>query len=118
MSPCVCYGFRPSFELRLCGDGVPPHDGLGLGLGLANPYAEQSLRTEPVRRFLRRALEHVGTFPDVVRFYCEHRGISADALPAWNEVASLLEELEQLAPGPLAGLQEALRRDLEAVAMR
>ena len=104
VAPSVCYGFRPSFELRFCGSGA----GFGLGLALSAPYAGRSLRAHVVRRYLRRVDEHVKTFPNVASFACDTHRIDEETLPVWVEIASLLSEFEGLASASLPGLRASL----------
>jgi hypothetical protein len=109
VSPSVCYGFRPSFELRFSTEGARPQDGFGLGLALTNPYAGSSLRASPARRYLRRAAEHMRHFPGVAGFACEHASIDADTWATWDRVAQLLGEFEDLPQISLAGPRAAPR---------
>ena len=109
VSPSVCYGFRPSFELRLGGHATRIGDGFGLGLGISSPYAGRSLKTEAVRRYLQRASEHVGSFPGVVDFACEHHRLNCETLPVWSEVAKLLNEFDALSTTALPKLHSAIR---------
>jgi hypothetical protein len=94
MAPSVCYGFRPSFELRLTVDGGEPRDSFGLGLALTNPYAGGGLRTRPVRRYLERATEHFRAYPDSVSFLCDRPAISQNAKSDWTSIELLLTDIE------------------------
>jgi hypothetical protein len=109
VSPSVCYGFRPSFELRFSTEGARPHDGFGLGVALTNPYAGHNLRASPVRRYLRRAAEHMKHFPVVAGFACETASIDGDSWATWDRVAQLLDEFEELPQALLAELRAAPR---------
>jgi hypothetical protein len=109
MAPSVCYGFRPSFELRLTVANSQPRDSFGLGLALTNPYAGGGLRTRPVRRYLERATEHFRAFPEAVSFLCDRPAISQNAKTDWRSIESLLTDIERTTgdlPGPLL---EAMR---------
>lgn len=87
--PSVCYGFRPSFELRLAGAPDDPLQRYGLGLAMTQPYARGRLRREPARRYFARVADHLQ----------RHAGVAslrfAGATPAvaavdWAEIEALL----------------------------
>jgi hypothetical protein len=90
IAPSVCYGFRPSFEVRLTSADGDPRTSCALGLALNHPYSSGVIRTVPVRRYLRRAIAHLATFPDVVAFRCE-RGLAPDGGRVdWSGIDQLL----------------------------
>ena len=66
VSPSVCYGFRPSFEVRLCAADDIAASAFGLGLGVRHPYSGNKLSGGAVRRYLRRLANHRLSDPDVV----------------------------------------------------
>lgn len=66
VAPSVCFGFRPSFELRFCADEAHAARQFGLGMSLRRPYRGANLNHEPVRRYLRRLAAHRRRFPEVV----------------------------------------------------
>lgn len=110
MAPSVCYGFRPSFELRLTGANADPREGFGLGLALGHPYAGRGLRAEPVRRYFRRAAEHMASFPGTVSFLCDRSRTPHDTEADWDFIESLLEVDEADSPSSMEALRAALRR--------
>ena len=92
VTPSVCYGFRPSFELRLTQANCDPRTDFGVGVALANPYAGNRLRIEAVRRYLRRAAGHFARFPQSVSIVVDKDRSSPVALPDWVRIDSLLAE--------------------------
>lgn len=66
VAPSVCYGFRPSFEVRLCASDDVATTAFGLGLSVRRPYRRDQLSHEAVRRYLRRLASHRVSSPDVV----------------------------------------------------
>jgi hypothetical protein len=92
VAPSVCYGYRPSFELRLTSTSLEPLNQFGLGVALTRPYAGCNLRVEPVRRYFRRATEHIDKFPDAVSFMCDRANTRLDTPADWDCIESLLAE--------------------------
>lgn len=92
VSPGVCYGFRPTFELRFAREGTNPRTDFGLGIALMNPYAGAGLRAEPVRRYLRRAVNHKIEFPDCVSIVVDRRCSTDDAPADWACIDALMNE--------------------------
>lgn len=109
VAPSVCYGFRPSFELRFSEAEARPQNAFGLGVALTTPYAGSSLRASPVRRYLRRAVEHMQNFPGVAGFACEDARVTGDTWATWDRVAQLMGEFEELSQGSTDALRSALR---------
>lgn len=89
MMPSVCYGFRPSFELRLAGQGDDPVHRFGLGLAVGQPYAGAGLREEAVMRYFRRAALHLQAYPQQVSFECNDAHAQASS-GDWNAIGELL----------------------------
>ena len=118
MAPSVCYGFRPSFELRLTSAKSGARDNFGLGLALSHPYGSGGLRIEPVQRYFRRAAQHIERFPDTVSFTCDRAGAPYDTQADWKCVESLLAEVESFSVHSMHSLRTALRcSELAAVAL-
>lgn len=115
MTPSVCYGFRPSFELRLTVSNADPLGRFGLGLGVTQPYAGVVLRTEPIRRYFCRAAQHIAAFPDAVSFVCNRIGAPRDMHADWERIESLLAEVDSASIYSMQALRTAMRRsDLDA----
>jgi len=66
VAPSVCYGYRPSFEVRLCADDDAAATAFGIGLSVRRPYERDRLSHQAVRRYLRRLVEHRAASPGVV----------------------------------------------------
>ncbi len=66
VAPSVCYGFRPSFEVRLCATDDIAATEFGLALSVCRPYRGNRLSHEAVRRYLRRLANHRSNSPEVV----------------------------------------------------
>ncbi|MCC5953382.1 MAG: hypothetical protein JJU45_14920 [Acidimicrobiia bacterium] len=70
VAPSVCFGGRPSFEVRFLttGAGGAPSSRWLLSCMLTAPYEGDLLVTDPVRWYLETALEDQRRHPDLVRF--------------------------------------------------
>jgi hypothetical protein len=68
VSPSVCFGFRPSFELRLHAAGADPLDRFGLGFSLRTPYRNGRIARDAVRRYFARYRRHRAAFARAVSF--------------------------------------------------
>lgn len=109
VAPSVCYGYRPSFELRLTSGRSGPRDGFGVGLALTHPYAGRSVRAAPVQRYFRRAAEHIEKFPETVSFMCDRAKTPPDMSTEWNFIESLLAEVEASSAYSMRSMRAALR---------
>ena len=114
MAPSVCYGFRPSFELRLTAANTDPDDGCGFGLALSHPYAGGDLQVEPVQRYFRRAAEHIEKFPGAVSFRCDRVRAPPVTRGDWSCVESLLTKADMVSAHSMRPLQTELQRSLRA----
>lgn len=68
MAPSVCFGYRPSFELRLARDIEAARDGRGLAFAMRHPYRREAMVRDRVTRYFSRYADHRRRFPDVVSF--------------------------------------------------
>jgi hypothetical protein len=109
MAPSVCYGYRPSFELRLTSTGSSAYDRFGLGIALTRPYVGQSLRGEPIRRYLQRAAEHRTRFPQVVSCMYDRGHSPTDIDRDWNSVESLMAEIDGSVENRMKSVRTAFR---------
>jgi hypothetical protein len=105
VAPSVCYGFRPSFELRIAARGADPIHDFGLGLAVRQPYDRGRLRTATVARYFARVAQHVGIYPDVASLTFS-RHTSPTGRPAdWSAIEDVLasdpaiEHLRAFLPG-------------------
>ena len=114
-APSVCFGFMPSFELRLTSEHCLALERFGLGLSVCTPYRGGRLHHEAVERYFGRLIDHQARFPESVTFRAGRSGgaVLAEIFP-WGELSSLLEKLTgQPLPGhgneALAEFLDALR---------
>ena len=107
LAPSVCYGFRPSFELRLTDKQESGLDVFAVGLALSHPYERGRLRVEPVKRYFRRVAEHASAFPGDVSVHCECKSAPPDRTEDWRRIGEVLGEMEEIA-GPIPVLRAAL----------
>ncbi|MCW5625226.1 MAG: hypothetical protein KIT73_10975 [Burkholderiales bacterium] len=73
IAPSVCFGFRPSFEIRFHRDRRDPATAYGLGLAVATPYAHRQLNLPTIERYVERMQRHRTRFPDTVSFHWQRR---------------------------------------------
>ncbi|HSV53064.1 MAG TPA: hypothetical protein VLJ57_13170 [Burkholderiaceae bacterium] len=67
VAPSVCFGFRPSFELRLHEAGADPRQNFGLGFSVRRPY-RNGLASEAVMRYFSRFRSHHAAYSKLVSF--------------------------------------------------
>lgn len=83
VAPSVCYGFRPSFELRITVPGADPMREFGLGLAMRHPYDGEHLREAIAAAYFARASEHLRTYPKSVSLRFENHPARPDADTDW-----------------------------------
>lgn len=66
VAPSVCFGFRPSFELRLH-QGDEPMQNFALGFSVRRPY-RNGVASDAVARYFSRYRSHHAAFPKLVSF--------------------------------------------------
>lgn len=89
VSPSVCYGYRPSLQLRLSMNGSDPMLEYGLGLSI-HPYQGKGLRVSAAKRYFARVADHLASYPDVVSFSCLPSAASSETELAWSSIDALL----------------------------
>ncbi|MDM0071543.1 hypothetical protein [Variovorax sp. J31P207] len=109
VTPSVCYGFRPSFELRLTVEAGDPLVDFGLGLALSHPYVDGQLRPDIVKRYLRRAAEHAHQFPAVASCVCASQLSTPAVRTDWSVLDDLLSNLGNEHPDGALSVREALQ---------
>ncbi|MBI1394731.1 MAG: hypothetical protein GC151_02035 [Betaproteobacteria bacterium] len=96
ISPSVCYGFRPSFEVRLCSDPNGVDRDYGIALAMRQPYDGGRLSPVPVRRYLRRLSRHHRRHPGVVGIRVVDgpvpEKLSARRIGDWMEIGACIED--------------------------
>ena len=92
VAPSVCFGFRPSFELRLARGHDEAPGRCGLGLSIDMPYRGARLRDVAVERYFRRLIDHQRRFPQVVAFVASAgcATLPTHAAFDWDGLAGLL----------------------------
>lgn len=91
VAPSVCFGFRPSFELRIAEPGADPLREFGLGLAMRHPYDGQGLRAAAVTRYFGRVAQHLRMYPDTATLAFEPRGSYHEERDAdWSAIEHLL----------------------------
>ena len=136
VAPSVCFGFKPSFEVRLLvsAPGGAPSDGWVIALMLSCPYDRGELALSQVRRFLQRAREHAAARPDLVEFDVEAtvrtaregerlrellRELTVQPGAEWPALlAALVPPIERRAPAAAATDGDPLCRELFEQALK
>jgi hypothetical protein len=83
VAPSVCYGFRPSFELRITVPGADPMREFGLGLAMRHPYDGEHLRETVAAAYFTRASNDLKANPDSVSLRFEHHPAQAREAADW-----------------------------------
>lgn len=81
MAPCVCFGYRPSFEVRFSDDEGAV---AAFSLGPRRPYLGKRANRAAIVPYFRRMLDHHARLGDVVRFRIEAR--KRDEPEDWRDV--------------------------------
>lgn len=89
--PSVCYGFRPSFELRIAAAGADPVHEFGLGIAVRDPYDKSGLRKPVALRYFSRVVEHLRECPEIVSFQCERGAGRRAHRREWLAIRELLD---------------------------
>lgn len=99
--PSVCFGFQPSFELRLSRAHDEALERFGLGLSISAPYRAGRLRHEAVGRYFQRLIDHQERFPESVSFcassICAGQPVAASF--DWEGLGGVLKRLTGLTLG-------------------
>lgn len=95
--PSVCYGFRPSFELRLTVAGDDPARRFGLGFSMTHPYAGDRLREATALRYFQRAADHLERYPDIASLAFRDGPVPEGRGTDWSAVESLIGRTPSLA---------------------
>ena len=92
VSPSVCFGFRPSFEVRLHAEDSDPMDRFALGFGLRRPYRAGKLAAAAVTRYFERFRLHRAAYPGAVTLVAIDPPVGAAAAPAldWQALGELV----------------------------
>jgi len=89
VAPCVCYGYRPSFEVRFCDS---PQGSPAFSLAVRDPYHGRRVERASIVSYFRRLLDHHARFPDAVRFLVEPTARAAAPPEAWLDILSCFRE--------------------------
>ncbi len=98
IAPSVCYGMRPSYELRLVAEGRDPMREFGLGLSVRSPYVGGRVNVEVVSRYLARVVDHIEAFPDVTTFRCLRDATATGGEAGWEELERIVDGDRLLTP--------------------
>jgi len=99
VAPSVCFGFRPSFELRIAAPGIDPLRAFGLGLAIRRPYDDDGLRESAATRYFTRVAEHLRAHPGVVSLAIRPQGSYHEERAAdWSAIERLLANDPELRP--------------------
>lgn len=93
LSPCVCYGYRPSFELRFSTAELDSPQHFSFALGIREPYRGQKANREAQIAYFRRMLSHHRRYPEVTRFWVDLPDkAQASTLAGFRDIFSCLLE--------------------------
>lgn len=66
VAPSVCFGWKPSFELRLAGSHDQALTDYGLGLAVSEPYHGETFDQAGISEYFRRVFAHRARYANVV----------------------------------------------------
>ena len=96
VAPSVCYGFRPSFELRITTPGADPMREFGLGLAMRHPYDGDHLREAVAAAYFTRASNDLQANPDTVSLRFENHPAQAREAADWASIDRFLGNTPQV----------------------
>lgn len=108
VAPSVCYGYRPSFEVRFTSDLEGAGAG-GFALSVREPYQAGRTNRAALVGYFRRLLQHQARFPEVTRLHVDaHADLHVDTRAearrgredAWRDALSCLAEAREQATTP------------------
>ena len=117
VAPSVCYGYRPSFEVRFTAELEGP-GACAFGLSVREPYQAGRTNRAALVGYFRRMLEHQALFPEVTWFHADTRpGSRRGPEEAWRDaLACFVEAREQAAtPASLLDHTAPFARSVEAL---
>lgn len=94
-APSVCFGFQPSFELRLGNTRREALARYGVALSIGRPYRGGQLRIEVLQRYFQRLIDHRTRFPQIVKFRAGG-GVNGAQIASsfdWSGLSALLMRL-------------------------
>jgi hypothetical protein len=96
VTPSVCYGFRPSFEVRFAGE----RDETVFAVTMLSPYAGRELDATRVARYFALLRDHASRHPSLVRFVADDGGRGVEHAGAWRAVGSCFARGAEVTPPP------------------
>jgi hypothetical protein len=102
ISPSICHGFRPAFEIRFMHSEAASVERCEFGIALTNPYQGENLRAEQVCRYLARATQHAAMFQEHVSIVSLQGEYMDGTASDWAWIAEHLRAARRRAidPGP------------------
>jgi hypothetical protein len=117
VAPSVCYGYRPSFEVRFTAE-LEGAGASGFTLCVRDPYRGERTNRAALVGYFRRMLEHQSLFPLVIRFHVDAGAeVRRRQGSVWRDAhACLVEAGEQAAtPASLLGHAAPFARAAEGL---
>lgn len=90
IAPCVCYGYRPSFEVRF---EDTEQSTTAFALAVRQPYVGRRTNRAALTSYFRRMIDHLRRFPAITSFQMQ-RNTSDNALntKGWSEILDCFVE--------------------------
>jgi hypothetical protein len=96
VTPSVCYGFRPAFELRITAPGADPLRDFGLGLAMRHPYDGVTLRPSVAATYFGRAAADLAAYPGIASLRFEHHPAQTAEDADWQCIDRFLLDTPEL----------------------
>lgn len=95
IAPSVCFGFQPSFELRLSNTRREALERYGVALSIGKPYRGGQLRLDVLEHYFQRLIDHRARFPRIVTFRASGgvKGAQMSSAFDWDGLSALLTRL-------------------------
>jgi hypothetical protein len=84
ISPCVCYGYRPSFEVRF---DDTEQSATAFALAVRQPYLGRRTNRAALTSYFRRMIDHLRRFPAITSFQMQRNSSNSPlSTDGWNEI--------------------------------
>ena len=92
ITPSVCYGWKPSFEIFLVGE----HGRGNIAFSAGAPYQNNQLNLPVINSFLQKYIDHKKRYPDTVYWTVESQDrvpVSSSTKLCWYEIGNCLRDM-------------------------
>jgi hypothetical protein len=90
IAPCVCYGYRPSFEVRF---DDTEQSTTAFAVAIRQPYLGRRTNRPALTAYFRRMIDHLRRFPTMTSFQMQRNSSDSPlSTEGWNEILNCFME--------------------------